>query len=571
MRKRTLVLITIIFLLGSFLRLYKLDKFPPSLFGDEIDVGYQAYSILKTGKDYLGQAWPVSFHSLADWRTPLLLYSTVPFTAIFGLNEWGVRLPPALFGIFTIPLFFLLVRKLFKNENLGLMTAFFLTISMWHLQYSRAAFEVSQMLFLIVAGLLFFLKGLEKWEYLILATVFLGLTPYSYNTAKFFLPLFLAILLICFYKDIKKIPFKRLALVGTIFVLICLPMIKDIFSGQGGSRFSILSIFTDPTTVPQIGFDRQVDMNLSIGEMVVGTKPSLSSRIFHNKFLYWGISLVKNYFKVFSTDFLFIFGDSNFRHSIQGGFGQLYWLDAVFLLLGAVFLFKTTGKEQKNFIFAWLLLSPVPSILTRDGGNHATRLVLMLPPLLILISYGVYNFLEQFKKSNQKFFVSFLVFSFYFLLCTLYLHRYYVHYPLESQEWWHFGYKEQAEYVKNNEDKYDYIVFSDRDQPPLIFTLFWLKVDPRILQENKLEWTKISDAILADHLPKTKYFFGHVSEERIKANGFIGTLKPNILYLMPETEIGKDFRREPVPNSIELLEIIYYPSGRISKYILTGR
>ena len=55
------ILISII-VLASILRLYKLDKVPVSLFGDELDVGYHAYSILKTGRDYSGNFLPLHFH-----------------------------------------------------------------------------------------------------------------------------------------------------------------------------------------------------------------------------------------------------------------------------------------------------------------------------------------------------------------------------------------------------------------------------------------------------------------------------------------------------------------------------
>ena len=91
-----------------------------------------------------------------------------------------------------------------------------------------------------------------------------------------------------------------------------------------------------------------------------------------------------------------------------------------------------------------------------------------------------------------------------------------------------------------------------------------------VRENNKLEWVKLSDAIMADNLPGTKYYFGHVSEDRVKANGFVGTLKPNMLYLTPKLELGKDFRNEPVPNSLKLLQTIFYPSGTISHYVITG-
>lgn len=560
---KVLILLTLIILLGSFLRLYKLDQFPPSLFGDEVDVGYQAYSILKTGRDYMGQSWPVSFHSWADWRTPLFLYSAVPFVAIFGLNEFGVRLPAAIFGILTLPFFFLLIKKLFENEKIALLGTFFLSISVWHLQYSRAAFEVTQMLFLLVTGTYFFLRGLDKWQYLVPAAILLALTPYSYNTAKLFLPLFLMILFFCFWGKIKKINPQGLFVVGAVFILISLPLLNDLVFGKAGERFSILSIFTDPTTIPQIGFDRQADLGEAFDPLL--------SRVFHNKFQVWGLTLLQNYLRAFSTDFLFLKGDINFRHSVQGGFGQFYWLDALFFIMGLFFLLtKSSNKSLRRFIFFWFFAAPIPSVLTRDGGTHATRLILMLPPFLLIISFGAYKFWELIAQKKQKFVFLSILGLIFIIQFSFYLHRYYIHYPLESEEWWHYGFKQLAVYVKENEDQYDYVIWSDREQPPLLFSLFWLKIDPRVLQENKLNRTQISDAIWADHLPNTKYYYGHVSEERITANDFIGTLKPNILYLTPKLEVGRDFRYAPLPNSIRLLETIYYPSGRVAKYILTG-
>ena len=55
-------ILIVILLLASFLRFWKINEVPVSLFGDELDVGYQAYSILKTGKDYSGNSWPMHFH-----------------------------------------------------------------------------------------------------------------------------------------------------------------------------------------------------------------------------------------------------------------------------------------------------------------------------------------------------------------------------------------------------------------------------------------------------------------------------------------------------------------------------
>jgi len=128
----------LILVLASFLRLWGIAKVPVSLFGDELDVGYHAYSILKTGKDYSGNPWPLHFQSLAEWRTPLYLYSAVPSVAIWGISPLGVRLPAAIFGILGVLAFYLLVKEIFKDEKVALVSAGVLAFSPWHVQYSRA-------------------------------------------------------------------------------------------------------------------------------------------------------------------------------------------------------------------------------------------------------------------------------------------------------------------------------------------------------------------------------------------------------------------------------------------------
>lgn len=554
----TTLVFTGIILLGIVLRLALLNKAPPALFGDEVDVGYQAYSILKTGKDYMGQPWPLSFHSLADWRTPLYLYATVPFVVIFGLTEWAVRLPAAIFGILTLPLFYFLVQKLFNIRRVSLLSLFLLSFSMWHLQYSRAGFEVTQMLFLLVGGVYFFLKGLEKWPYLILSAVMLALAPYSYNTAKLFIALLIPILLIVYRQKVISQGIKRLLLVLGIGLLIIAPMGYDILFGKAADRFANISIFTNQEIEGLVGESRLVDNN------------RIAGKLFHNKYLIITQSFINNYLGSFSSEFLFTKGDnSNLRHSVQGGFGQFYWLDAVLLLFGIWSLVKLLDKKSRLFLVLWLLISPIPSALTVDGANHATRLILMLPPLLIIYGLGLNQMVDMLlnKRFGKIFAISFFICYLSFVIC--YLHRYYVHYPRESESWWHYGYKQMMQYAENNQDKYEKVIISDKDQPPLIHWLFWTKVDPKLFQNNKLVWTELSDAIWADCIPGTKYCFGHVADDRVKANGYAGTLKPYFLYLMPDAEVEKYFQHQST-ESVKILEKFVYPSGRIAGYALTG-
>src|SRR5207253_1198042 len=129
MKKYILICLLIVTLLGGFLRFYQLGKLPKSLNVDEVSIGYNAYSILKTGKDEYGKPFPLTFKSLGDYKPPFYIYLVAPSIAIFGLNEFAVRFPSAFFGTLTIPALFLLIQFLTKNKFLAFLGAFLLTIS----------------------------------------------------------------------------------------------------------------------------------------------------------------------------------------------------------------------------------------------------------------------------------------------------------------------------------------------------------------------------------------------------------------------------------------------------------
>ena len=100
---KTTIKIIVVVILAAVLRFYRLGENPPGLYWEEAAIGYDAYSILKTGKDFHGNAWPlVAFESFGDWKPSLYFYAAVPSVAVFGLTPLAVRLPSALFGTLTV-------------------------------------------------------------------------------------------------------------------------------------------------------------------------------------------------------------------------------------------------------------------------------------------------------------------------------------------------------------------------------------------------------------------------------------------------------------------------------------
>ena len=98
MKKLSAALIALALVAGIGLRVARLDKVPPALNQDEACDGYDAYSILTTGRDHHGNFMPIVMQGFNDYRMPLLQYSLVPLVGMFGLKTEIVRLGAAIWG-----------------------------------------------------------------------------------------------------------------------------------------------------------------------------------------------------------------------------------------------------------------------------------------------------------------------------------------------------------------------------------------------------------------------------------------------------------------------------------------
>ena len=558
-----------VLLLSVILRLYRIDKNPVSLFGDEIDVGYQAYSILKTGRDYSGNFLPLHFRSLAEWRTPFYIYSAVPTVGIFGISPLGVRLPAAIFGILSIWIIFVLAKKITNNETIALASASFLAISPWHLQYSRAGFEVTEMLFFYMTGIYFFLRGLKTGKWFFLAAAFLGLTPWIYSTAKLFIPLTIIALLLIWWKQLKEVSKGYLLGSVLIFAVITGTFAFNTLFGGGTQRIEGISIFNDPTVVPQIGFDRLADIKMRNKDAVDTKQATFIDKFFHNQPFSFLNIFFENLFQVYSTEFLFTKGDINPRHSI--GTGEFYKVQAPFLLLGLIFLLtRVTDRKIKIFLVFWLLGGSVPSAFTKDGGGHATRLILILPPLILLISLGVYHTYQYLSKNLRSLFAVFfsaLLFSNF----IFYQHRFWIHYPWESEKWWHAGFKDAIRASVSEGKNYDKVIISQADEPALIFFLGWSQYPPKSFQEKYPLITENTTGF-GSISKLDKYYFPPVGQG-ISMYELGSVLPLKTLYLATFKEINLDLIREPerIPKDINLIKSIQYPSGNPAFYLFAKR
>lgn len=561
-RKYFLILLAIL-LLGFAIRIYKINNI--SLFGDELDFGYQALSIVQTGKDYYGNTFPVYFHSISEWKTSVFVYTLSPFIALFGISDLGIRLPSIIFGTFSLLFIYLLVKELTNNTLVAIMSAFFLAITPWHIHYSRIGFEASEMFLAYIAGVYFFYKGLTKNKLLFLSAFSFAVSLVVYRTQIVFVPATVTLLIWIFRKQLVAIPKKYLTFPAIIFLIICVPVVSQSLFGNGLQRISSVSIFDSQKMNYDVGILRAEDEKYQSK----GFFTSFSSKVLHNKYTYYAHGIFNNFFKSFSTEFLFVSGDTNPRQNVPG-MGELYKYQLPFLLIGLLlFVDKKINRKSKVLLLGWLFFSPLASSLTRDGANHATRLYMMLLPLSILFSYGVYFIYSKFetKMAKRFFWVIFTGCSFIFLLS--FLHTYFIHYPSASEKWWHSGFKEAISAVISEKNNYDKIIISGADEPSEIFFLAYSAYPPKDFQKtffsDKFDLKGFGKVSVLDNFLFTEVGVGKDLYSLPK------DLPEGYLYLATAKEIALDLVAEPerVPDNLRLLKTITYPSGRPVYYLFS--
>jgi 4-amino-4-deoxy-L-arabinose transferase-like glycosyltransferase len=441
-----------------------------------MDTGYQAYSLLKTGKDYFGNPFPLFPHSVADFRTPVYIYSAGPSIAANGLSVMSVRLPSVIWSMLGIVSIYLAGAYLFKNPNIGLLAALTLGLSPWHVQYSRQSVETISLCTLLTLSVALFIKGLKSPKYLLVSGLFFGLSTAAYSPGKVFVPLFVFSLFLIYFQKVIRIPLKTLVMSSLLFLVVFLPIFADGVFGQSGMRFRELSVFTDPTTADTVKYRREEQAISSGIPKSVGMSPRFIDKVVYNKLTLWGKTIVDNYLSAFSTEYLFTKGDRELRHSPgKDSLGMLNLPEAAMIVLGTVILI-ITFTTPAQLIASWIFLGPVSASLTRWDNPHAARLLLMLPGLVLLISVGIYYL---FKKSKLLFTGYLIV----LLAAALFNYTYiFSNYSWESAAPFQYGFSQAVSEAVSVHSQYDKVILDFYSDSPLMAYLFTTKYDPKKLQ-----------------------------------------------------------------------------------------
>jgi len=473
---RAKVLLFGIVALAAVLRLYQLGAIPLGLEWDEVALGYDAYSILHTGRDQFGTFLPNNFRSLDDWKPPLYVYSAVPAVAIFGLSEFATRLPAAVYGIVAVFLTYYLVRELFRLEyqRVALLSSFFLAISPWHLQFSRAAFETNLSVTVTIAAVLTFIRGVRGNNLLfLLSSALFGLALFSYHSTRVVTPLILLSLLIIFR---RQIPAKKWLLGFMTIYTVCWIFFFPIATNRDAQ---IRFIVTNDLKVSE-NTKRATDE--IIKDIELGEDQGLVGKLFHNRrfaiFTYDNVkTVIRHYLSHFSPEFLFVKGDAPLHHA--PGFGMAYFFDAIFIPAGLLYYLFVLRKRGNAVLLLWMLFAPIPASVTWQAP-HSVRSEIILPTLSIFAAlglYGIVKLLEIEWRVLTKVAILILVPIITWGVGS-YLHQYYIHTNLELSKNWMYGRKEAVSYTQEHKDEYDKVWVSLNVDMPLNFWLFYSQYSP---------------------------------------------------------------------------------------------
>ncbi|MEK7502055.1 MAG: phospholipid carrier-dependent glycosyltransferase [Patescibacteria group bacterium] len=500
-RSKTFIILAGIIFLAFFLRFYQLGNNPPSLTWDEAAWGYNAYSIGIDGRDEFGRFLPLDYlESFGDFKPPVYAYLDVLPVKIFGLNEFAVRFPSALFGVLTVIATYFLVKRIFWKSKLkefyALMSALILAISPWHIMLSRAAFEANVATFFIVLGVFLFLTAVNSvksqgaasfpprgWKpidalglrfllLLSLSVISFILSMYTFNTARVVAPLLILGLAIGFRKELfdRK---KEVVIASLIGLIMIIPLAQFILTPQASLRFKEVNIFSD------------INVIKTSNQEIANDNNAFWSKLIHNRRLVYGVEYIKHYFDNLSPNFLFIRGDGNPKFSTQT-VGEMFLWDLPFFIAGILFLIRK--REGLWWIIPiWLIVGIIPAATARETP-HALRIETVLPTFQILTAYGFYHFISGLKTYDLrlknflkgKLFITISFISYVLLLINFlyFYHDYLVHYKRIYSGEWQYGYKESINYVSSVYGNYDQINITTELGRPYIYYLFYTKTPP---------------------------------------------------------------------------------------------
>ncbi len=464
------LILAVIVVVAAFLRFNKLGQIPFGFYQDESAIGYNAYSILTTGKDEYGLRYPLYFKSFGDYKLPVYIYLTAISEKIFGLTEWAVRLPSAVFGTLTVLLVYWFTLEVTGKRPLAFVASAALALNPWHIHYSRATFEVTISLFFFVFGGYLLIRSFVRKT----TGAFLGGTLcfivafYSYNLTRLLAPLLYALFLWNYLPKLSVVRRWELFATITASFFLLIPFFLTLTGSGGALSAKGTFIFTSSAVqAPLIEF-RSYLVSL----------PPVFTKLFFNQFILTLWQYIQNIFNYFSVNFFFLTGSAHGNHGI-GNVGEFYVFDLPLILIGA-YRFSREKSRLRTILTGWVALTIAVAALTRESP-HATRSFFLIVPGVLLSAQGVLtitSWMRTIHGSARKILTAVLALSFVVYNLTYYFSSYYVRFPILYASAWRSADRDLSLYLATVAPRYNRIIVDSNSGFIYTSLLFYQKYSP---------------------------------------------------------------------------------------------
>jgi 4-amino-4-deoxy-L-arabinose transferase-like glycosyltransferase len=439
MNKSQKVVFGLIIGVAIVLRFYVLDKVPAGIHADEASQGFNAFSLLKTGKDMYGQSFPILFRANGSYQPPIYTYLTIIPTIFLGNSITTARLVSALSGVGLVMLTYFFMRR--KSIILGLIAAGIVAISPWAINFSRLAVEANLGVLFFAVGVFLLIKSIEKISFFPWACLILGLSTHAYYSERITSILILVFMLVIYRKIFLKT--KKQTVLGLgIFAITLLPHVYILFTGALTKRLS------------QVGYLGDSSQNIL--------------KEFANHFIMY-----------LSPNNLFFDPGSSLGRTTPD-LGVFYPWMVIPFLAGLGYMFK---NRQNNFIrtvWALVVITPIPAALTGDLF-YPLRTLDYLWIIALIISFGCWQLWVISKNIWIKSLVTLGLVGYSLFIFGL---SYFVIFKYELAITDGEPYTKLVSTLENYKDKQIWVDASDRAWGVGIRDAYLEKVDPNLIQAS---------------------------------------------------------------------------------------
>ncbi|MFL6299498.1 MAG: ArnT family glycosyltransferase [Terriglobales bacterium] len=364
MNRKTLIYLLLILAVAAALRLAALNRIPYGVFIDEGVNGVEGIQAIRSGHFHL--YYPANF-------TEGPFVTLIGFSeTIFGVNQFALRLVPALAGVLTVLVTFFFARRLY-SDGVAVFAAWFMATGFWHLLFSRLAINAAIFVPLFLVMSVYFLRlGMDQlsaepgsssrmrwWGWVLLAGTSYGLGFYTYLPFRA-TPL---LLMLIFLLDLQRRRKHEQALgpwlrTFAFFVLVAL-------------------IVTVPLANYFLHHPEQLTLRMTQKLSVTDDPHPVRAEI----------KILRRTLGMFN-----LHGDENWRHNISGR-PELTAPVGIFALAGFFMTFahalrKRWQAPNEWMLLGWFAIMLLPETLTYEGIPHSMRAIGVVVPVYLFAGIG---------------------------------------------------------------------------------------------------------------------------------------------------------------------------------------